>query len=207
MPIRSKHKSPRWPGKELAKVFWENFRRQASLGTQIKIRQPKHWTAETPNLYRVEVRLKQNGKVIHQIQQRFGFRTMEVRDGDGLYVNGQQRDFERRGPPFVLAGFRSLLERGRASPRHRNDEGHEHERRPHVALSAGRTVSRSVRRTWAFTFSMNSPAGTITTTPKSARSSSSEMVARDVNHPSHFFLGQRQRRRLQHEPRQPFRRI
>ena len=51
---------------------------------------PKLWTAETPNLYRAEFRLKQNGKVIHQIQQRFGFRTFEVRDGDGLYLNGQR---------------------------------------------------------------------------------------------------------------------
>jgi beta-galactosidase/beta-glucuronidase len=55
-----------------------------------KIASPKLWTAETPNLYRVEVRLKQNGKVIHQITQRFGFRTFEVRDGDGLYLNGQR---------------------------------------------------------------------------------------------------------------------
>ena len=51
---------------------------------------PKMWTAETPNLYRAEIRLKQKGKIIHQLTQRFGFRTMEVRDGDGLYVNGQK---------------------------------------------------------------------------------------------------------------------
>jgi hypothetical protein len=51
---------------------------------------PKLWTAETPNLYQVELRLKQNGRVIHEIRQRFGFRTMEVRAGDGLYVNGRK---------------------------------------------------------------------------------------------------------------------
>ena len=55
-----------------------------------QVASPKLWTAETPNLYRVEIRLKQNGKVIHQIQQRFGFRTFEVRDADGLYLNGQK---------------------------------------------------------------------------------------------------------------------
>ncbi|HEY5346309.1 MAG TPA: glycoside hydrolase family 2 TIM barrel-domain containing protein, partial [Verrucomicrobiae bacterium] len=38
----------------------------------------------------VEISLKQNGKVVHQITQCFGFRTMEVRDGDGLYVNGHK---------------------------------------------------------------------------------------------------------------------
>lgn len=55
-----------------------------------QIASPKQWTAETPNLYRVEVALKQNGKVIHQTSERFGFRTMEVREGDGLYVNGRK---------------------------------------------------------------------------------------------------------------------
>jgi hypothetical protein len=55
-----------------------------------RIVSPRQWTAETPNLYRVEVRLKQGNRVVHQIQQPFGFRTMEVRDGDGLYVNGQR---------------------------------------------------------------------------------------------------------------------
>ncbi len=55
-----------------------------------KISSPRLWTAETPNLYSVEIRLKQGGKTIHKISQRFGFRTMEVRDGDGLYVNGRK---------------------------------------------------------------------------------------------------------------------
>jgi len=60
----------------------------AELRTQIPA--PKLWTAETPNLYRVEVRLKRGGEVLHKFTQRFGFRTFEVRDGDGLYLNGQK---------------------------------------------------------------------------------------------------------------------
>ncbi|HTB85761.1 MAG TPA: glycoside hydrolase family 2 TIM barrel-domain containing protein [Candidatus Sulfotelmatobacter sp.] len=55
-----------------------------------KVRKPKLWTAETPNLYQAVFRLKQNGTVIHEISQRFGFRTFEVRDGDGLYLNGHR---------------------------------------------------------------------------------------------------------------------
>jgi hypothetical protein len=51
---------------------------------------PKLWTAEAPNLYKAVFRLKQGGQVLHEFKQRFGFRTMEVRDGDGLYVNGQK---------------------------------------------------------------------------------------------------------------------
>ncbi|HEU5072184.1 MAG TPA: glycoside hydrolase family 2 TIM barrel-domain containing protein [Verrucomicrobiae bacterium] len=60
----------------------------AQLTTQIS--SPKQWTAETPNLYQVEVRLKRGNETIHTCKQRFGFRTFEVRDGDGLYLNGKK---------------------------------------------------------------------------------------------------------------------
>jgi len=51
---------------------------------------PDTWTAETPNLYRAEVALKRGKHQLHQLEQRFGFRTVEVRDGDGIYVNGRR---------------------------------------------------------------------------------------------------------------------
>ena len=60
----------------------------ATFRTQIP--SPKLWTAETSNLYRVEVKLKRGKEVLHTFTQRFGFRTFEVRDGDGLYLNGQK---------------------------------------------------------------------------------------------------------------------
>jgi hypothetical protein len=54
---------------------------------------PRLWTAETPNLYQVEVSVGTgDGKMLHSRRQRFGFRTIEVRRGDsptpGLFVNG-----------------------------------------------------------------------------------------------------------------------
>lgn len=55
-----------------------------------KVAAPKLWTAETPNLYRVRLTLFQKGKPVHTITERFGFRTFEVRAGDGLYLNGQR---------------------------------------------------------------------------------------------------------------------
>ena len=66
------------------------FSTKPALRLTMRIPSPKLWTAETPNLYRAEFRLKQNGQVIHQVRQQFGFRTVEVRDGDGLYVNGHK---------------------------------------------------------------------------------------------------------------------
>ncbi len=61
---------------------------QARLVTHID--SPRLWTAETPNLYQVSVSLMGREGVLHHIQRRFGFRTFEVRDGDGLYLNGQR---------------------------------------------------------------------------------------------------------------------
>ena len=57
---------------------------------QAKIDSPLLWTAETPNLYSVDVTLLQGNQVVHRVHQKFGFRTIEVRAGDGVYVNGQR---------------------------------------------------------------------------------------------------------------------
>ena len=46
------------------------------------------WTAETPNLYHMHVAIKRSGTTVHEATERFGFRTVEVRAGDGLYING-----------------------------------------------------------------------------------------------------------------------
>ncbi|MGC9942997.1 MAG: glycoside hydrolase family 2 TIM barrel-domain containing protein [Verrucomicrobiota bacterium] len=54
-----------------------------------KVSAPALWTAETPALYTAVVRLKQGDIVLHQLKQRFGFRTVEVRQGEGLFINGQ----------------------------------------------------------------------------------------------------------------------
>ncbi|MBD0823760.1 glycoside hydrolase family 2 protein [Aestuariibaculum marinum] len=50
----------------------------------------KQWTAETPNLYTAEIKLLKAGKVVHEIKETIGFRTIEIRKGDGIYVNGQR---------------------------------------------------------------------------------------------------------------------
>ena len=57
---------------------------------QTHLPSPRLWTAETPNLYQVEVRLKRGPTTLHVLRQRFGFRTIELRPGDGIYVNGKR---------------------------------------------------------------------------------------------------------------------
>lgn len=55
-----------------------------------KAANPRLWTAETPHLYYLKVTRKRGDEVIHTTTTRFGFRTFEIREGQGLYVNGQR---------------------------------------------------------------------------------------------------------------------
>jgi hypothetical protein len=57
---------------------------------QTQARGHKVWTAETPNLYEARLSLLKDSEVIHTVKERFGFRSFEVRKGDGLYLNGQK---------------------------------------------------------------------------------------------------------------------
>jgi len=53
-----------------------------------KFTNPSLWNPEFPNLYTADVSIVRNGAVVHLLNQRFGFRTVEVRKSDGIYVNG-----------------------------------------------------------------------------------------------------------------------
>ena len=53
------------------------------------VENPELWTAEHPNLYTIKYDLKdKHGKVIHTLSYKAGFRTIEVKANDGIYVNG-----------------------------------------------------------------------------------------------------------------------
>jgi hypothetical protein len=53
-----------------------------------------NWNPEQPNLYTLVISIKAGNRVIHQIKQRFGFRTVELRKGDGIYVNDKKVIFK-----------------------------------------------------------------------------------------------------------------
>ncbi|MFB0525518.1 MAG: glycoside hydrolase family 2 protein [Phycisphaerae bacterium] len=48
------------------------------------------WSAETPILYKVKLALREGKAVIHAVTERFGFRTIEVRPGEGIFLNGSK---------------------------------------------------------------------------------------------------------------------
>ena len=50
----------------------------------------KPWTAETPDLYSVDFALISGEEIMHSLTERTGFRTFEIREGDGFYLNGQR---------------------------------------------------------------------------------------------------------------------
>lgn len=62
----------------------------APLLLKSRLSSPGLWTAETPNLYSLRLTLSKDGKVLHTATERFGFRTFELRKGDGLYLNGRK---------------------------------------------------------------------------------------------------------------------
>jgi hypothetical protein len=53
-----------------------------------KVANPELWTAETPNRYTVRVSLKNGKTELYSTSEKFGFRTIEIRQGDGIYLNG-----------------------------------------------------------------------------------------------------------------------
>ncbi|MFC2098731.1 glycoside hydrolase family 2 TIM barrel-domain containing protein, partial [Bacteroidota bacterium] len=55
----------------------------------------KSWNPEQPNLYQLAIVLiDKKGGTLHEFNQRIGFRTVEVLEGDGIYVNGERIRFK-----------------------------------------------------------------------------------------------------------------
>lgn len=59
-----------------------------------KIENPLLWTSETPNLYSVKVSLVDGSKIKYELTEKFGFRTIEIRESDGVYINGTKVKFK-----------------------------------------------------------------------------------------------------------------
>lgn len=53
-----------------------------------KFSSPELWTSESPNLYTAVFSLHKGNKVLHTVSCKIGFRTIEVKKRDGIYVNG-----------------------------------------------------------------------------------------------------------------------
>ncbi len=83
-------------GTKVGNLFTKTIDKQASYQTlSTRLRQVQQWSPEFPHLYVVELYLKdKKGRTIHKVEKRFGFRTIEVRSGDGIYINGKKIRFK-----------------------------------------------------------------------------------------------------------------
>ncbi|MEO0474193.1 MAG: glycoside hydrolase family 2 TIM barrel-domain containing protein, partial [Bacteroidota bacterium] len=77
----------------------ESFKGEITAGDSVvrlahQFLEAKSWSPEWPSLYEIELSLQQEGQIIHQHTERFGFRTVELRARDGIYVNGKRVMFK-----------------------------------------------------------------------------------------------------------------
>ncbi|RKZ09544.1 hypothetical protein DRQ32_08050, partial [bacterium] len=75
--------------KELKKIFVKKNSSKTFTVTT-KVNNPKLWTPETPNLYKLKVVLVKNGKQIEKYSCSVGFRTFTAKEGR-FYLNGRPR--------------------------------------------------------------------------------------------------------------------
>lgn len=59
-----------------------------------RIEHPDLWTPETPSLYNARTEVINDGKVVDTYDTRFGIRSVEVRAGEGFFLNGEKRKFK-----------------------------------------------------------------------------------------------------------------
>lgn len=78
-------------GKKVAENLSEVRTGSDRASVHIAVKSPALWTAETPAMYQAAFTLLDGaGKTLHVENQKFGFRTVETRESDGLYVNGRR---------------------------------------------------------------------------------------------------------------------
>lgn len=56
----------------------------------VAVSNPQLWSCETPNLYRAEITLVREGKVIDNVTEKFGIRTLEYSPEFGFKLNGKK---------------------------------------------------------------------------------------------------------------------
>ena len=147
---------------------------------------PATWTAETPHLHHAEFMLLGPEGAEHTFKQRFGFRTVELRPGDGIYVNGSKVIFKgvNRHSFWADTGRTLSLERHREDIRLMKEANMNAVRMSHyppdaefldLCDEAGLYVIDELGG-WQQCY--DTPTG---------RRLIGQMIARDVNHPSVLF--------------------
>ncbi len=75
-------------GKIVGTCLANAHKNDSVLALNCKVAHPELWTAETPALYNARITLKTDKSILYNYLQKFGFRSIEIRQGDGIYLNG-----------------------------------------------------------------------------------------------------------------------
>ncbi|MFC0878751.1 glycoside hydrolase family 2 TIM barrel-domain containing protein [Saccharicrinis sp. FJH2] len=81
-------------GNKVGSFHSESKGKHKKLTASSVIKDIKPWSAETPNLYDAVITVSRKGKQLHSVTERFGFRTIEVRERDGVYINNKRIMFK-----------------------------------------------------------------------------------------------------------------
>jgi hypothetical protein len=81
--------------KKIKTISYQIKNSDTVFNLKTKVNDVALWSPEFPNLYSVEVNLKNSkGDIVHTINQKFGFRTVELRPNDGFYLNNEKVKFK-----------------------------------------------------------------------------------------------------------------
>ena len=73
---------------KVVKTATTTINNEGKAETLLKVTNPAKWTAETPNLYNLDIELLDGSDIIEAIRQKIGFRKVEIKDYQVL-VNGR----------------------------------------------------------------------------------------------------------------------
>ena len=72
--------------------FWD--RPSSKMVLKAKFLNAKQWSSEFPNMYKAVFSIYKGGILVHTVSKKFGFRTVESKQRDGIYVNGVKMKFK-----------------------------------------------------------------------------------------------------------------
>ena len=78
-------------GKIVAQYKYGDFDAQGNVQKKLIVDNAQLWSPESPYLYKLVTRLYRNNKLVDQVQQKVGIRTVRVAQYDGFQLNGVTR--------------------------------------------------------------------------------------------------------------------
>lgn len=78
----------------------------------LTIPKPRLWSPETPDLYTLRTRVSVGGRLVDEVETRFGVRTLEFRPQEGFFLNGKYRKLKGVCLHHDLGALGAAFDRG-----------------------------------------------------------------------------------------------